>query len=250
MGPLGAVPTAGVNLAPSSLAPPAPDPLAVTRFVQAQMGAGGAPLSRGTQSRVYLYQDQSGRYVIKTPRDGLVGACIGRWMMLREWHIYQRLEGLAGVPRCHGLIDGRYLLLDFVDGETFRSAQHRLTADDPFFDRLGRLITALHARGVAHTDLKRKDNLLVLADGTPCLIDFGAAMQRRQGPLSRTLFLMGRQFDRNAWIKLKYNGYRGVSPDDLHHLRRLPIERVSHWIKRRLRHLRRAAMKHRGSDQP
>lgn len=239
-----------MSLALSSLAPPAPDPLIVARFVHEQIRAGRDPLSRGAQSRVYLYHDQNGRYVIKTPRDGVIGAFVGRWMMLRERRIYQRLEGLTGVPRCHGLIDGRYLLLDFVDGETFRSAQHRLTADDPFFDRLGRLIAALHARGVAHTDLKRKDNLLVLADGTPCLIDFGAAMMRRDGPLSHALFLMGRQFDRNAWIKLKYNGYRGVSPDDLHYLRRLPIERASHWIKRRLRHLRRAVVTNRRPDRP
>ena len=237
-------------LAPSPLTPPAPDPLNVARFVHEQIRAGGVPLSLGAQSRVYFYQDQSGRYVIKTPREGYIGASIGRWMMRREHRIYQRLEGLDGVPRCHGLIDGSYLVLDFVDGETFRSAQHRLTADDAFFERLSRLIAALHARGVAHTDLKRKDNLLVRPDGMPCLIDFGAAMVRRKGLLSRALFLMGEQFDRNAWIKLKYNGYRGVAPDDLHHLRRLPIERASHWIKRRLRHLRRAVMKYWRPDRP
>lgn len=235
-----------MSLAPASATPASPDPLAVARFVREQIETGRAPLSRGTQSRVYLYRDASGRYAIKAPRNGLFAETIGRWMIHRETRVYQRLEGLAGVPRCHGLIDGRYLLLDFMDGETFRSAQCRLTPEDPFFDQLEQLIEAIHARGVAHTDLKRKDNLLVLADGKPCLIDFGAAMMRHANPISRGLFLMARQFDRNAWIKLKYNGYRNIAPEDLPRLRRLPIERVSHWIKRRLRHLRRAFGKAKG----
>lgn len=234
-----------------SLATPAPtiqgpDPRAVARFVRDQIQTGRAPLSRGTQSRVYLYRDASGRYAIKAPRKGLFVGTIGRWMMHRELRVYQRLEGLAGVPRCHGLIDDRYLLLDFVDGETFRNVQHRLDSGHPFFERLSELIQAIHARGVAHTDLKRKDNLLVLPGGTPCLIDFGAAMMRHANPVSRGLFLMARQFDRNAWIKLKYNGYHNIAPEDLPRLRRLPIERVSHWIKRRLRHLRRAFGKAKG----
>ncbi|HBG30998.1 hypothetical protein [Candidatus Macondimonas diazotrophica] len=227
-----------------------PDHQAVARFILQQIRDGLPAQSQGAQSRIYRYTDPSGCYAVKIPRSGVMGGCIGRWMIHRERRVYERLTGLPGVPRCHGLVEGRYLVLDFMAGESFRDAQTRLPPDHDYFEQLRILIDAIHARGVAHTDLKRKDNLLVLDNELPCLIDFGAAMVRRSDPLSRVLFLIARRFDRNAWIKLKYNGYRNIPPDERRHLRRLPIERVSHWLKRRARHLRRALVKHKERLRP
>lgn len=226
-------------------APPftGPDQAEIARFIKQQILSGNRALAGGAQSRVYLYTDPAGRYAIKIPRGNPLWGWVERSIIRRERGIYARLQGLPGIPRCHGLVDGRYLVLDYVESESFRSAQARLDPAHPFFERLREVIDAIHARGVAHTDLKRKDNLLVQADDTPCIIDFGAAMVRGGNPLSLGLFLIARQFDRNAWIKLKYNGYRNIAPEDRSHLHRLGIERASHWIKRRLRHLRRALLK-------
>ena len=56
-------------------------------------------------------------------------------------------------------------------------------------------------------DLKRKDNLLVKADETPCLLDFGAAVINKKGfhPLNHYHYQLAKQFDFNAWIKHKYH---------------------------------------------
>jgi serine/threonine protein kinase len=217
-----------------------PDHAAIACFIEQQILSGNRALAAGSQSRIYVYVDPGGRYAIKIPRGNPLLGWVERCIIRRERSIYARLEGLPGIPRCHGLIAGRYLVLDYVEGESFRAAQARLDPAHPFFEQLREIIEAIHARGVAHTDLKRKDNLLVQTGDTPCIVDFGAAMVRGGNPLSHGLFRIARQFDRNAWIKLKYDGYRNIAAEDRTHLRRLGIERVSHWIKRRLRHLRRA----------
>ena len=225
---------------PSAPAYNGPDHAAIVCFIEQQLLNGGRAWGGGSQSNVYVYVDPTGRYAVKVPRGNPLWGWVERWIIRRERSIYARLDGLPGIPRCHGLVAGRYLVLDYVEGESFRAAQTRLDPAHPFFEQLREIIEAVYARGVAHTDLKRKDNLLVRAGDMPCIVDFGAAMVRGDNPLSRGLFRIARQFDRNAWIKLKYDGYRNIAAEDRTHLRRLGIERVSHWIKRRLRHLRRA----------
>ncbi|MDX1381964.1 MAG: hypothetical protein R3233_12625, partial [Xanthomonadales bacterium] len=51
--------------------------------------------------------------------DVVVKAAMGRGLLralrertlLREYAAYRRLDGLDGVPRCHGLVGGHYLVL-------------------------------------------------------------------------------------------------------------------------------------------
>jgi serine/threonine protein kinase len=47
----------------------------------------------------------------------------------------------------------------------------------------------MHARGVAHLDLRHRSNVLLTADGTPVLIDFGSAVCLRPGGLAARLLL-------------------------------------------------------------
>ena len=54
-----------------------------------------------------------------------------------------------------------------------------------------RLLQALHRRGVAHNDLAKEANWLVLADGRPALIDFQLAV--RGNPRSRWMRLLARE---------------------------------------------------------
>jgi serine/threonine protein kinase len=46
----------------------------------------------------------------------------------------------------------------------------------PLFERLTRLVAQMHARGVVHNDLRKRDNILVAPDGSPVLIDFNASV--------------------------------------------------------------------------
>ncbi len=187
---------------------------------------------RGYQGYVYLYEDKDRRLIIKAPMGWGLGRLLRRVMLRNEYRVYSRLCGVAGVPRCYGLVDGCYLVLEFIDGVPVRSA--RITDRDVFFKALLNLIKELHKAGVAHTDLKKKDNLLVVEGHTPCVIDFGVAVIRKSGfaPLNRYLYNLASKFDFNAWVKLKYDGkYEDMVDEDRKYFNRTVVEKVSRWIK-------------------
>lgn len=150
--------------------------------------------------------------------------------LLREYAAYRRLDGLDGVPRCRGLVGGHYLVLEFVRGTPYREAEW---ADrERWFAEFLALLRAIHARGVSHGDLKSKSNILVTADGRPCVIDFGTAFVHRPGfhPVNNWLFEHGRRMDVNAYVKHKYHGrYEDVRGEDLD---LLDYSRIEYWVRK------------------
>jgi serine/threonine protein kinase len=131
------------------------------------------------------------------------------------------------------LIDGRYLVLEYIDSVSLRSG--RIVDRRAYFDTLFAHIRELHRRGVAHADLKRKENILVIGGRLPCLVDFGAAIVRKPGfaPLNHYLYELARRFDLNAWAKLKYQGrMEELTPEDRPFYRRTIVEKIAHAIKR------------------
>ena len=188
--------------------------------------------SRGYQGHVYLYEDKGRRLIIKAPIGWGLGRFIRQAMLRNEYRVYSRLSGVSFVPHCYGLLNKRYLVLEFVDGVPIRNAQ--ITDRDVFFKSLLKLIKELHKAGVAHTDLKKKDNLLVVGGHTPYVIDFGVAVIRKSGfaPLNHYLYNLSRKFDFNAWVKLKYVGrYENMIDEDREYFNRTVIEKVSRWSK-------------------
>ena len=188
--------------------------------------------SCGYQGHVYLYKERGRRLIIKAPIGWGLGRLIRRAMLRNEYRVYSRLSGIPGVPRCYGLLDGCYLVLEFIDGIPVRNAQ--ITDSGVFFETLLQLIKELHNADVAHTDLKKKDNLLVVEGHTPCVIDFGVAIIRKSGfaPLNHYLYNLAKKFDFNAWVKLKYDGrYEKMIEEDKKYFNRTVIENVSHWGK-------------------
>jgi serine/threonine protein kinase len=96
-------------------------------------------------------------------------------------------------------------------------------------------IEQMHARGVAHFDLKKKTNLLVTAGDEPCLIDLGVAVIYKAGfhPLNHYLFQLASIFDFNAWVRHKYNNQlQQISDEDRPYYQRTWIESVSYKSKR------------------
>lgn len=171
-------------------------------------------------------------------RDLVVKAAMGRGpiralrqrTLLREYQAYRRLEGVAGVPRCHGLAADHYLVLDYVAGTPYREASWSDRAR--WFDELLAVLRSIHARGVSHGDLKSKSNLLVTADQKPCVIDFGTAFVHKPGfhPLNNRLFEHGRRMDLNAYVKHKYHGrYEDIAGADLD---LLDYSRIEYWVRK------------------
>lgn len=204
----------------------------IVRWIESTDNA-GARLGKGYQGEIYLYRSDEERYVVKVAL-GRGPLRVLRTRMLRnEFAAYQRLEGFAGSPCCFGLLDGKYLVLEYVDAESIRSA--KIADAETFFHRLFCFIDEMHERGVAHADLKRKDNLMVVNGTRPCIIDFGIAIIRKDGfaPLNHALFKLARQFDRNAWIKLKYRKRMSeISAEDRIYYHRTFIETLLRETKR------------------
>jgi predicted Ser/Thr protein kinase len=188
--------------------------------------------SRGYQGHVYLYDARGQRLILKAPTGRGLARLIRLAMLRNEHRAYSRLSQIPGVPRCYGLLEGRYLVLEYIDGVPIRTA--RITDRRTFFERLLNLIKELHRAGVAHTDLKKKDNLLVVQGRTPYVIDFGVAVVKRPrfAPLNHYLYSLARKFDLNAWVKLKYNGkYENITDEDRAYFNRTVVEKVSRWVK-------------------
>ena len=174
----------------------------------------------------------AGELVIKSPHPNPFLAWFGRRSIRREAEAYDRLGGVDGIPRSFGLAGAEHLVLEHVTGPTLRQAAANLKNRDRFFARLLQTIRAMHAAGVAHGDLKRKENTLVGPDETPFIIDFGIACLRaeRSRGINRKRFEITQQMDLNAWIKLKYGPFtETMTADDaaIHHP--LLVER---WARR------------------
>lgn len=117
---------------------------------------------------------------------------LARSLARREVRALQALQGIAGVPRLLAA-DRDQVCREYLDGEPM----HRARPCSPdYFRKAARLLRRLHRRGVAHNDLAKEPNWLVLRDGSPALVDYQLASVSR---------------GRSRW-------FRALAHDDLRHL--------------------------------
>lgn len=191
-----------------------------------------ALLSTGNQGSTYLYAAEPAtgtgrRLVIKRAGTGALTGWLHRHMLRREARIYAQLARVDGVPHSAGLLDGKWLVLEYIEGEALRDVRFELRDPETFYARLHAIIRACHAAGVAHGDLKNKHNVLVTDDERPFVIDFGAAWLRDGGWVDRLMYRVARRVDHNAWIKTKYNrDYSAVTDADRQWYRPSRLEAV------------------------
>ncbi len=180
----------------------------IASWLAAAPASAGTELGRGYQARTTLFRTPLGDVVVKSARGPWPWRSLGAAAIRREHRVYRMITGIPGIPQCLGLLENNRLVLEYLDGGTFRQREHEIDDWDRFFDRLLETIRAIHARGVAHGDLKRKDNLVVGADERPHIVDFGVASIERssQWPWANASFRWMRQYDYNAWVKLKNRG--------------------------------------------
>lgn len=181
----------------------------VTAIESALASQGAAIAGGGYQSSVYELRIAGQRYMVKQAAGGVLG-WLHRLMLRREARAYRHAQGIRGIPRFYGLAGGRYLVLEYIDGVTLHEKR---SFDDPeaFFTGLRETIERMHARGLAHGDMKKRENVMIDRDGRACLIDFGVATIRREGfhPLNHYVYETLRQFDINALHKHIYRAGEG-----------------------------------------
>ena len=187
-------------------------------------------LAVSNQGTILHYRGEGEDLIVKSAMGRGALRLLRQRTLLREYEAYRRMEGVAGIPRCHGLVAGRYLVLEFIRGTPFRQAQWQ--DRDRWFAEFLAVLQAIHARGVSHGDLKSKTNILVTEDEKPCVIDFGTAFVSKPGfhPVNNWLFEHGRRMDLNAWVKHKYHGrYADVSEEDRE---LLDYSFIEYWVRK------------------
>ncbi len=194
----------------------------------------GSRLGAGYQASVELYQTPFGDFVVKRARGPFFWRRLGETALRRERGIYERVRGVQGIPLCLGMLDDKHLVLEHIPGDSYRQLQHELRNRDLFFVRLFKTLTEMHAAGVAHGDLKRKDNLLVGPDERPYLIDFGLACvnSNPERRLEQLFFEWVKQYDYNAWIKHKYQRrVDTIAPEDAGYYQPMKLESIARGIR-------------------
>jgi predicted Ser/Thr protein kinase len=211
----------------------------LARWIEDSLVAGTHRLARGYQGQTLLYRDNDRRLVIKVPAGRGLHKSIATRMLRHEARVYTQLADFPAAPRCYGLVRNRYLVLEYIDGVHARYAE--IADREAFFAELLEHIQTLHARGIAHSDLQKKDNLLLVDGRHPCLLDFGAAVIRKSGfaPFNHFHYRFAARLDFNQWVKFKYQGrLENMSAADRVYYRRSRLEKLARVLKRTWRRLR------------
>jgi len=206
---------------------------ALALWIDDSLATGQHRLAHGYQGQTLLYQDKHRRLVIKVASGRGLRMWISTLMLRHEARVYAQLSGFPAAPRCYGFLQNRYLVLEFIDGVPARDAE--MADREAFFTELLAHIKNLHARGIAHSDLQKKDNLLLVGGRHPCLLDFGAAVIRKSGfaPFNHFHFRFAVRLDFNQWVKFKYRGQQvPMSEVDRQYYRRSKIEKLARSLKR------------------
>ena len=108
----------------------------------------------------------------RTP--GWFGRIIAPVLIWREASALRRLAGITGIPKLYRQLDARGVLIEYLPATPWPQAKPPKIA----YERLDALVAAMHARGVAHCDLRAPSNMLVSDDGVPYIVDFVARVCR------------------------------------------------------------------------
>ena len=137
------------------------------------------------------------------------------WLARREARALQRLDGMPATPRLLAW-DGRWLDRSFMAGAAmYQRPPH---GDLAYFRAARKLLQRVHRRGIAHNDLAKEANWLVLEDGSPGLIDFQLAVIG--APRSRWMRLLAREDLRHLLKHKRMYCRAALTPVELRLLKR------------------------------
>lgn len=128
---------------------------------------------RWANADVYLLRRGKEEWVVKDFRrcPPLTRNVYGSWMVGRELSAMRILAGIPGFPQDAFRVDRFAFAYRFVPGIEIGQADPRLLTT-AFFEELERLVGRMHARGIAHLDIRAAKNILVTDRGEPLILDF------------------------------------------------------------------------------
>lgn len=192
---------------------------------------------------IYLIEQGATTVVLKTfrRRPWLVRVLFSRWTLAHEVAVLEALGGVSGVPRFCGRVGKDSFLMEYVCGAGPVLSPRELPVGHypsrEFFVRLRELVAGMHARGVSHGDMRRR-NILRGEDDRPYLIDFATSVIAggRWHPVRRWLVAWFAQADAYAVAKLMNSYYPDLLTDDERRcLERLPWHlRLGRFLRKRV----------------
>lgn len=180
----------------------------------------------GTRPGVWLLEQGEHKAVLK---DYHVCSAWFRWLIApllvwREVRGLRKLAGLRGIPMLIQQVDCICFVLEYLPAARL-ARKKRDQWPEVNWARLDELVGEMHARGLAHCDLRRSSNILFDADGEPYLVDFVAHVQRGGDWNIPWNWAFGRfcRADRTAVVKLKQR----VAPEAISDAERPLLENQS-----------------------
>lgn len=162
----------------------------------------------GNQSQVRLDTYRGEKALIKSvPHPDMpILRTVERWLIQREGRALRTLQDLEGVPNYLGSPDSYSIAMEYCPG-TLLSEVDEDRVGLSYIQSLESLVSKIHERGIVHSDLKKKDNLLITDQNEPVIIDFGTHFSKKTGfrPVNNFLYRQFHQMDNNAVSKLKNN---------------------------------------------
>lgn len=166
----------------------------------------------------------------------LVRILWARPVAAREIHALRRLGGICGVPRIFGTAGPEAFIIELMQAE--RLPKHGMPPPpETYWADAKRLINAMHARGVAHGDLRRK-NLMIGARGEAVLIDFATALRRRKSPAARSsnfMYERCRRIDQITLARIKASYGVALDPEEEALIESAPwYLKLGRWFKKNI----------------
>lgn len=158
---------------------------------------------KGFQSSVYLVDWEGKPAAVKdfSKTPPAFRFFVAPILVKREVKALKHLNGTPGIPAYFGQIDRLAFAIEFVEGRPIAGI-HKGQMPPEVFPRMAKVVEGMHARGVAHGDLKRRSNLLLTPDNNVVIIDFAAAIVAK-GPISTKLMQAVAEVDDKSLPRLK-----------------------------------------------
>lgn len=163
---------------------------------------------RWSNANVFKAKDELGReWVVKdfSPCNFFVRHTFARLLLWREVRALRHLQGLDGIPGPLMAWGKWALAYPYIPGVTLHEALFgKERVGKLYFEALEALVIKMHEKGIAHLDLRNKNNILITADGGPALIDFQSAVSIKglPGRLRRLMFVVDLSGVYKYWNKL------------------------------------------------
>ena len=104
---------------------------------------------------------------------------LGRWLWRREMRFAREVAEIPGVAHVLGRLGKSGLIREYIPGQNLHEYLAGNTVKQEFFAELKETLAQIHAKGIAHNDLNKPENILVRTNGSPVVIDFQIALQSR-----------------------------------------------------------------------